>query len=99
MPPRINGIRRPIFVLVRSLSAPKNGSKNSASTLSAAMIAPEMVSSKWNVFVKISGMMLSYICQNAQMDKKRQPHQHRALVVKLHSRSPCKEKSISLESQ
>ncbi len=73
MPPRINGIRRPIFVLVRSLSAPKNGSKNSASTLSAAMIAPEMVSSKWNVFVKISGMMLSYICQNAQMDKNASP--------------------------
>ena len=37
------------------------------------MIAPETVSSKWNVFVKISGMMLSYICQNAQMDKNASP--------------------------
>ena len=41
--------------------------------LSAAMIAPEMVSSKWNVFVKISGMMLSYICQNVQIDKNARP--------------------------
>ena len=66
-------MRRPMRVLVRSLSAPKNGSKTSASTLSAAMIAPQTVSSSWNVWVKISGIMLSYICQNAQMEKNANP--------------------------
>ena len=37
------------------------------------MIAPENVSFMWKVFVRISGTMLSYICQNAQMDKNARP--------------------------
>lgn len=41
--------------------------------VSAAMIAPENVSFMWKVFVRISGTMLSYICQNAQMDKNARP--------------------------
>ena len=41
--------------------------------LSAAIIAPEKVSFMWKVFVRISGTMLSYICQNAQMDKNARP--------------------------
>ena len=69
----MKGIRRPSFVFVRSLSAPKNGSRNSASTLSAAMIAPESVSSRWNVSVRILGMTVSYICQKAQMERNARP--------------------------
>ena len=91
----MNGIRRPIFVLVRSLSAPKNGSRNSASTLSAAMIAPETVSLRWNVFVKISGMMLSYICQNAQMDKNASPTSTVRLLSSFMEGPPCKRCRIS----
>ena len=73
VPNRMNGIRLPIFVFVRSESDPKNGSKNSARMLSAAMMRPEIVSFMWNVRVKISGTMLSYICQNAQMERNARP--------------------------
>ena len=66
-------IRRPIFVLVRSLSAPKNGSKNSASTLSAAIMAPAKVSFSLKVSVRIKVITLSYICQNVQIDKNARP--------------------------
>ena len=37
------------------------------------MIAPESVSFKWNVSVRILGITLSYICQKAQMDKNARP--------------------------
>ena len=37
------------------------------------MIAPESVSFRRNVSVRILGMTLSYICQNEQMDKKARP--------------------------
>ena len=73
VPPSIYGMRFPILVLVLSESVPKNGSRNSASTLSAAMIAPENVSFMWNVFVSISGMTLSYICQKEQIDRNARP--------------------------
>ena len=38
VPNTINGMRRPIRELHRSLSRPNQGSRNSASTLSSAMI-------------------------------------------------------------
>ena len=66
-------MRLPIFVFVLSERAPKNGRRNSASTLSAAMMAPENVSFMWKVFVRMSGMTLSYICQKAQMDRNARP--------------------------
>ena len=44
VPPRMKGIRRPILVSVRSEMAPNRGSRNRASTLSAAIMAPETVS-------------------------------------------------------
>ena len=37
------------------------------------MIMPEKVSSRWNVFVSMSGITLLYICQNAQMEKNAKP--------------------------
>ena len=37
------------------------------------MIAPDSVSSRWNVSVSIFGITVSYICQNAQMDKNARP--------------------------
>ena len=73
VPPSMYGVLFPIFVLVLSDSVPKNGSRKSASTLSAAIIAPENVSFRWNVFVSISGTTLSYICQNAQIDRNASP--------------------------
>ena len=41
--------------------------------LSSAMIAPEIVSFRRNVSVRILGITLSYICQKAQMDKNARP--------------------------
>ena len=73
VPKRINGMRLPILVLVRSEMEPNSGSRNNARILSAAIIAPEKVSFMWKVFVRISGTTLSYICQNAQMDKNARP--------------------------
>ena len=73
VPPTMNGIRRPMRVLVLSDSAPKNGSKNSASTLSAAIMAPAKVSFSLKVSVRIRVITLSYICQNVQIDKNARP--------------------------
>ena len=73
VPKRMKGMRLPSFEWLLSETEPKNGSRNSARMLSAAMIAPENVSFMWKVFVRISGTMLSYICQNAQMDKNARP--------------------------
>ncbi len=73
VPPTINGMRRPMRVLVLSDSAPKNGSKNSASTLSAAIMAPAKVSFSLKVSVRIKVITLSYICQNVQIDKNARP--------------------------
>ena len=73
VPPTMNGMRRPMRVCVLSDSAPKSGSKNSASTLSAAMMAPAKVSLSLKVSVKIRVMTLSYICQNVQIDKNARP--------------------------
>ena len=70
VPTMIYGIRRPMRVLVRSESAPKKGRRNSANTLSNAMMAPEIVSLIWNDSLRIKGMIESYTCQNAQMEKK-----------------------------
>ena len=67
------GMRRPTRVRVLSLSLPNSGSMNSASTLSSAMTTPMSVSSTAKVSFKISGIRLSYTCQNAQMDRKARP--------------------------
>ena len=46
VPKRMNGMRRPMRVLVRSDSAPNSGSRKSARILSAAMMRPESDSSR-----------------------------------------------------
>ena len=38
-----------------------------------AMMAPETVSLRWKVLVSIRGTMLSYSCQNAQMERNARP--------------------------
>ena len=73
MPTAINGIRLPNRVFVRSESAPKNGNRKTASTLSIAISTPVTVSLMPNVFCSISGMMLSYVCQNAQIERNASP--------------------------
>ena len=73
VPPNINGIRFPIGVSTLSERLPKIGSRNKASTLSAAMIAPVTVSPRPKEFFKINGITLSYICQNAEIDKNARP--------------------------
>ena len=81
-------MRLPIFEWLRSDSEPKNGSRNSARMLSAAMIAPEKVSFMWKVLVRISGTTLSYICQNAQMDKNARPTRMVRLLLSFISLLP-----------
>jgi len=49
VPKMMNGMRLPILVSVRSDNTPNNGSMNSASTLSSAMITPVQVSPSPNV--------------------------------------------------
>ena len=66
-------MRRPMRVWVRSDSAPNSGSMNSASTLSSAITTPLRASPAWKVFFRIRGMMPSYTCQKAQMEKKARP--------------------------
>ena len=44
VPHRMKGMRRPIRVCTRSERLPKTGSMKTASTLSMAMMPPEMVS-------------------------------------------------------
>ena len=56
--------------------------------LSAAMIAPEKVSFMWKVLVRISGTTLSYICQNAQMDKNARPTRMVRLLLSFISLLP-----------
>ena len=73
VPPRINGILFPIFVSVLSDSKPNSGKRKIASTLSIAINAPVTVSPKWKVFWSISGIILSYICQNPEIDKNAKP--------------------------
>ncbi len=73
VPTSMKGMRRPRRLWQRSESEPKNGRRKRARTLSAAMIMPEKVSSRWNVFVSMSGTTLLYICQNAQMEKNAKP--------------------------
>ena len=69
VPARMKGIRRP----TRSLRAPNRGSMNRARMLSRDMTKPDMVSPRPKVFFRIRGIMLSYICQNARMEKKANP--------------------------
>ena len=88
VPKRMNGMRLPIFEWLRSDSEPKNGNRNSARMLSAAMIAPEKVSFMWKVLVRISGTTLSYICQNAQMDKNARPTRMVRLLLSFISLLP-----------
>ena len=61
VPQTMKGILRPAL----SLSIPNIGSMKSASTLSSAIITPDAVSFIPNMFLSISGITVSYICQNA----------------------------------
>lgn len=69
----MKGRRRPRGLRHLSDSAPNRGSRNRASTLSAAIMAPENTSFMWKVLVSINGTRLSYICQKAQIDRKAKP--------------------------
>ena len=73
VPMIINGIRFPRGVCILSDKDPNIGKRKSARTLSTAMIAPIMTSFSENVFLRIRGMILSYICQKAIMDIKANP--------------------------
>ena len=53
------GVRRPRLLVHLSESVPKSGSRNSASTLSAAMMTPERLCDMPNLSVSILGMMVS----------------------------------------
>ena len=64
VPVRIYGILRPILEFVLSDSVPNKGSNMRASTLSAAMKIPVIVSLIPNVFLRIRGTTPSYNCQN-----------------------------------
>ena len=63
----------PNLLWVRSDSPPNRGSRNRARMLSAAMMAPDKVSLRWKVPVRIRFITLSYICQKAEMDRKASP--------------------------
>ena len=56
-----------------SFNDPNNGNRNNASILSKVMITPVFVSPKWNEFDKINGTILSYICQNEEIDMNANP--------------------------
>ena len=73
VPVTIKGILFPAFVSTLSDRLPNSGSKNSASTLSAAIITPVTVSPIPKVPCKMSGIILSYICQKAEIDKNASP--------------------------
>ena len=73
VPTTIKGSLLPNRVSTLSDREPKRGKRKTASTLSPAMMAPVMVSFIWKVPCKINGTRLSYICQNALMDKKASP--------------------------
>ena len=60
-------------MLVRSDKPPKNGSRNKARILSAAMMMPVRDSSILKVSRRIRGTTLSYICQKAHMDRNASP--------------------------
>ena len=68
-------MRLPILVCVLSEIAPNSGSRNSARMLSSAMMTPDHACDMPNLFVRISGMVLSYACQKAQIRKKAKPTQ------------------------
>lgn len=69
----MNGLRLPSGCLHLSDKVPNNGSRKRASTLSMAIITPENVSFRWKVFVRRSGTILLYICQNALIAKNANP--------------------------
>lgn len=73
VPKTMYGIRFPILVSVLSEMDPNSGKRNSAKILSSAITPPAKVSFILNVFLRISGITLSYICQKAQMDRKAKP--------------------------
>lgn len=98
VPYKKNGLRRPILFLHLSETAPKNGSRNRASTLSMAMIRPEKVSSRWKVLVSTKGITALYICQNAQMLRKPKPICTVFLTSNLILYSPRYSPQLSLES-
>lgn len=75
VPKTMNGVRRPRLPVCLSEIAPNSGSRNSARMLSSAMMTPDHACDMPNLFVRISGMVLSYACQKAQIRKKAKPTQ------------------------
>ena len=59
VPTTIKGVRRPRLPICLSEIAPNSGSRNNASTLSAAMIMPDQAWDIPNLLVRIMGMVLS----------------------------------------
>lgn len=59
VPKMMKGVLRPRRLLHLSETAPKSGSRKSASTLSAAMMTPESVCDMPNLSVSILGIMVS----------------------------------------
>ena len=89
VPQKINGFLLPNLEVHLSEIPPNSGNKKSAKTLSAAMMAPEMVSFMEKVLVKINGITLLYICQNAQMDKNAKPILTVCFVLSFNENTPC----------
>ena len=73
VPASMNGVRFPSGVSTLSESVPNTGSRKSARTLSIAISTPVTVSPSPKVFCRISGIMLSYIFQKAQILKNASP--------------------------
>ena len=74
MVPRIMyGVRLPSLVWVLSERCPNRGSMNRAKILSIAITRPVAASPIWKVFCRMSGIMLSYICQNVLMERNAKP--------------------------
>ena len=59
VPTTMKGVRRPFLLWLRSEMAPNRGRRNSASTLSSAMMTPDQVWDMPNLLVRIKGMVLS----------------------------------------
>ena len=59
VPTTMNGVRRPLGWVHLSEMCPNSGSRNSASTLSSAIMTPDQVWLMPNLLVRINGTVLS----------------------------------------
>ena len=73
VPKMMNGVRFPILVFILSERAPNIGRRNTANMLSNDIIVPDADCGRPKWFVKISGIIASYACQNAEIKKKAIP--------------------------